>query len=161
MKRTPLKRSNKPLKRTKLRIAGHSSTSEIKKEIQELLRQICLIRDGGCVLRHYHEAGNCGGFRNDGGVIYQAEHLVTRENTATFGDIRNCVILCRNHHMFFKPQHSSLYWELIRKHIGEERWTWMIAMRDDWRPHKADWKLVKLVLEQDLKKALSKSSDIL
>ncbi len=151
------------MKRTKIRLVGHSSTAEIKRDIQATIRQLGLLRDGGCVLRNYPaEAGGCGGFRNDGGMIYQAEHLVTRSNSASFGDMRNIIILCRNHHMYFKPQHSSLYWDIVRKHIGEERWKWFIKMRDDTTPMRStDWKLVKLVLEADLKRALLNSSDIL
>ncbi len=157
-RRTPLNRSSKPMKRTKLRIVGHSTTSELKQEIQDTLRAIGLLRDGGCVLRTYHEAGPCGGRRkSDDGLILQAEHLVTRGNTATFADMRNIVILCRNHHMFFKPQQGSLYWNLIRRIIGEDRWKWMERARDDWTPHKVDLKLELLALKQELKEYQAKS----
>lgn len=153
MERYPLKR-NKPLRRrTKLRVVGHSSTAEIKEEIQALLREIGLLRDGGCVLRHFKEAGYCGGRRqSDNALILQAEHLVTRSNSASFADMRNIVILCRNHHMFFKTQHGSLYWELIRRHVGEERWKWIERVRDDWTPHKVDLKLELIALKQERKK---------
>lgn len=156
MKRTTFKRKfTKPLKRTPLRLVGHSSTSELKQEIQELLRTICIHRDGGCILRNYSKAGKCGGYRKDGALILQAEHLVTRSNSLSFADTRNIVILCRNHHIFFKPQHSSLYWELIQEHLGEEKWEWIKRVRDDYTPHKIDLKLELLALKQELKKLLT------
>jgi len=42
-------------KRSKLRVVGHSTTAEIKQEIQSILRQIVIRRDGGCILRHYQD----------------------------------------------------------------------------------------------------------
>lgn len=147
-----LKRDSKPLKRSKLRLVGKSSSTDLKKEIQALLREIGIIRDGGCVLRHYPVSGKCGGYRNDGNLILQAEHLNSRSNTATFGDMRNIVILCQRHHIYFKPQSSSIYWELIERHIGKERWEWFKRARDDKRHYKVDLLLIKLALEQDLKK---------
>lgn len=151
MKRNWIKRSTKPLRRTKLRLVGHSETSDIKKDIQALLRKIVMMRDGGCILRHYHEAGHCSGYKNDGSLVLQAEHLVTRSNSATFGDTRNIVCLCRGHHGFFKAQYGKIYWEIIRKHIGKKLWMWIKSVEEDRTPHKMDWKLVKLSLEQELK----------
>jgi len=140
------------MKRCRLRIKGISTATELKAEIQDLIRTIAISRDGGCVLRHYSEAGPCGGLRNDGKLILQAEHLVTRSNSASFGDMRNIVTLCRNHHLFYKPQHSREYWDIIRKHIGEERWDWIKRVEQDHSPHKVDWKLVRIVLEQQIRK---------
>lgn len=154
MKKTGFKfKPRKPLRRTPLRVVGHSTTAELKQEIQDTLRSIGLHRDGGCVLRTYPEAGPCGGRRkSDDGLILQWEHLITRSNTATFADTRNGIILCRNHHILFKPQHSSLYWNLIRRIIGEDRWKWMERARDDHMPHKVDLKLELIALKQELKK---------
>jgi hypothetical protein len=45
---------NTPLKtKTRLRIKGISDTAELKDEIQCLVRDIVIIRDGGCLLRNY------------------------------------------------------------------------------------------------------------
>lgn len=155
LKRTPFKPGEwKPLKRTKLRVVGHSTTAELKQEIQDTLRALGLLRDGGCVLRHYSEAGACGGRRkSDDALILQAEHLVTRENSLSFADMRNIVILCRNHHIFFKKEHGMMYWNIIRDHIGDERWKWIERVQADRTPHKMDLKLELLALKQDLKKA--------
>lgn len=152
MKRTPLKRSSKPLKRTKLRLVGHSTTSELKIEIQALLRQIVIKRDGGCVLRNYPETGACGGYRKDGELILQAEHLHTRSNAASFADTRLVICLCSRHHIFYKPQHADEYYKIVRKHIGTIRSILLDRVQQDYSPHKVDLKMEKIALEQELKK---------
>lgn len=139
MKRTPLKRSQKPLKRSKLRLVGQSDASVLKREIQALLRAIVIKRDGGCLLRG---RGQCT-------EILQAEHLITRANSATFGDTRNIVCLCTYHHLFFKKQHPALYWKYIEQLIGPARWAWMQYALEDRSIHKTDWVLVKIALEQE------------
>lgn len=142
MKRTPFKRSQKPLQRTKLRIAGVSDTSVLKRDIQALLREIVIRRDGGCILRGH---GQCT-------EILQAEHLVTRANPRSFGDTRNIVCLCTYHHLFFKKQYGQVYWDLIKQKIGPERWAWYEMAQNDRSYFKADWKLVKLGLTEELKR---------
>lgn len=157
MKRTPLvsktglKQGTGQLRRTKLRVVGHSTTSELKRDIQAILRQIVIKRDGGCILRNYPESGACGGYRNDGELILQAEHLHTRSNGASYADSRLAVCLCSRHHIFWKPQYSDTYYEIVRKHIGPERTKLLDAVKNDHRPHKMDWKLEKMGLEQELK----------
>jgi hypothetical protein len=152
MKGSYFKRKPKvPMKRTKLRVKGTSTTAQLKEAIQAKLREGVIKRDSGCILRHYKEAGSCGGRRTDGELILQAEHLVTRSRTATFGDLRNIVCLCKYHHLFFKKQHSSLYWDLIRKHIGEERYAWFQRARDDSKTYKVDLKLTLIGLTQEVK----------
>lgn len=151
MKKTPFKRHKKTLKRTRIRVKGHPETKDLKKEVQSLVRAIAIARDGGCVLRHFSEAGKCGGVRSDGELILQAEHLLTRSNSGTFGDMRNIVCLCLRHHSFFKTQHGKIYWELIRKHIGEKRWSWLKRAEQDRTPHKVDWKLAIIDLKNQLK----------
>ena len=39
------------MKRIKLKLVGHSTTAQLKQEIQRLVREIVMIRDGGCILR--------------------------------------------------------------------------------------------------------------
>ena len=140
----------KPLKRTKLKIAGHSTTKELKDEIQSLIREIALKRDKHCVLKD-KGAGNCGCYKTNGELILQAEHLNSRTHTATFGDMRNIVLLCKYHHIFWKPKNSARYWELIKEIIGEERYAWYQKVREDRTAHKIDLKLVLLDLKQQLK----------
>jgi len=170
MKRSYLRRSQKPLKRSylkrkpiglggsklprrgsKLRIKGISDASQDKREIQALLRQLVILRDGGCWMRHYSEAGSCGGRRNDGTIIYQAEHLHTRANSASYADSRLVVCICVHHHIHWKPQHSARYNELARDFIGEKRSKLWAAVQADRSPHKIDWKIAIIGLNQELK----------
>ena len=153
MIRTPFKRGTSSLKRSPFRKSSKSPVALCKIRIQALLRQAAINRDGGCVLRHYEEAGACGGYKKDGELILQAEHLVTRGNSISFGDMRNIVCLCRNHHGFWKPQFSRLYWELVERHIGKERWEWIKRVEADRRPHPMclyDWEKIELALTQEL-----------
>lgn len=153
LKRTPFSvkpESFKPLRRTRIRAAGKSDTATVKREIQEILREGAIRRDGGCVLRHYPAAGSCGGYRKDGQLILQAEHLITRSNSATFADMRNIVCLCAHHHGNFKPQYSRIYWELMMGHLGEDRWAWLARAEADKSPHKVDMVLAKLALRQEV-----------
>lgn len=150
---TPLTSSGKPMKRTRLKLVGSSDRSTTKKEIQALLREGVIKRDGGCVLRHFPEAGACSGWRNDGELILQAEHMVTRSNSAGFADLRNVVCLCRHHHGHFKPQHSEKYWELIRRHVGEMIWAFKERLRLEESSHyarKVDLKLELLALRAEV-----------
>jgi len=154
LRRTPFKSRGKPLqRRAKLRVHSDQDSAVVKERIQALLRACAIARDGGCVLRHYAEAGACGGYRNDGQLIYQAEHLVTRSNSVSYADMRNIVCLCRHHHGHFKPEHSRLYWELIERHIGPERWAWVRRVETDHRPYRfylSDWLKLEAALKAEL-----------
>ena len=134
----------------------HKSKSEVAKakdRIQSLLRQIVILRDGGCVLRDYPSAGDCGGYRNDGNLILQAEHLVTRARSVSYADTRNVVCLCRHHHRHWKPQNSRLYWEIIEKVIGPKRWTWIKRVEADRKSYQfnlSDWIKEEIALTHEL-----------
>lgn len=150
------KNTGTKLRRTKLRVVGHSTTAELKKEIQALLRQIVIKRDGGCFLRGYaHRIAPqymaCGPYRNDGKLVLQAEHLHSRSNANSFSDSRLVVCVCMRHHIFYKPQHSAEYNELAREYIGPQTAALWDRVRDDRSAWKVDLKLEKLVLEQELK----------
>ncbi len=174
MKRTPLKRTGwkkktyqealearsqkpyKPLRRTKIRVKGVSTTAENKDVVQGLLRQIVIIRDGGCFLRNYTneitpQYRECGGYRKDGELILQAEHLHTRSNASSFADSRLVVCCCQRHHIYYKAQHSDEYNSLAKKFIGKERAALWERVKNDHKPHKQDLKLDLLALKQELK----------
>lgn len=145
------------LKRTPLRRKSKSDTALIKDEIQRVLREIVMLRDGGCVFRHYEneitpQYRHCGGYRKDGELILQAEHLHTRSNMASFADSRLVVCICKLHHIFYKPQHGDEYYRIVKKHIGGERAKLLQAVQDDWKPHKVDLKMELIALNQELKK---------
>lgn len=172
MKKTPLKRktplrsktgfknTRTQLKRTPLRKKGRTETAVLKEQIQSLLREIVMIRDGGCFLRHYQDEitpqyRNCGCRRKDGQLILQAEHLQTRSNGASFADSRLVVCICKRHHIYYKPQHSDEYNSLAKRYIGKKNTELWDRVKEDHRPHKVDLKLEKLALEQELKKLQS------
>lgn len=156
MKRGGFLKRKSPLKRnTKIRVKGHSTTTEQRDEVQRLLREICLKRDKVCVLSGYMETGACGPMKKDGKPVYQAEHLNSRSNAISFADSRNCVLLCSRHHIYWKPQHSKRYWEIIEEVIGPNRWEWLEEVQDfaaSHRTYKLDYRLAILALEHELKK---------
>lgn len=151
LRKTPLKRSTKPMKRTRLKMRGTSDSSVLKDEIQALLRQIVIKRDKKCLLSHYPETGACGPRRNDGELIYQAEHLNGRSHMISFADSRNVVLLCQRHHIYWKPQNSRRYWEIIEEMIGPTRWDYFKKVEADRKAYKIDLKLAKVALLQELR----------
>lgn len=141
-------RARTPLKRSRLRLRGVSDTSVLREQIQAKLRQGVIKRDRVCLLADYPEAGKCN-------AIQQCEHLISRSQSSTFADLRNCVLLCSRHHIFWKPQNSQRYWEIIEEMIGPDRWDWTQKMRKEQSSHrsyKIDWKLELLALESEIKK---------
>lgn len=139
------------MKRTRLRVKGHSTTTEQRDEAQALLREIAIIRDGGCVFRFFPETGKCGDYRKDGQLVLQYDHLNSRTHSISFTDTRLGVCVCRRHHIFFKRQYPAKYEECVRKIIGEERCKLLEKVRQDYTAHKIDLKLEILALQQELK----------
>ena len=141
-----LSAAKKPMKRSKLRVAGVSDTTKIKQSIQSLVREIVILRDKGCILRFKRP---CGG--EIGKAVLQADHLVTRANSATYGDTRLIVCLCRPCHGGFKQWHKPEYDALVRTILPKERVAlWDMAQANAHRPQKMDWKLVEIGLQQEL-----------
>ena len=116
MKRTLFKR-----KTHKLAFKHSSPSNDIKDEIQGLLRSIAIIRDGGCVLRDYPQTGKCGGYTKDGNLILQYDHLNSRTHSISFADERLGVLVCKRHHIFYKPQYPFEYERCVIDAIGKER----------------------------------------
>ncbi len=127
----------------------------MKEKIQAILREIVIARDGGCIMRNHkmeinHQYRECGGWRKDGGLILQAEHLHTRANASSFSDSRLVICLCQRHHIFYKPQHSDEYYRIVKKHIGPERTKLLEAVQNDRSAHKVDLALALVVLKKEL-----------
>jgi hypothetical protein len=141
------------LKRTRLRLKGVSETSEIKQEIQDTVRDIVILRDGGCVFRDSPHAPACNGYRADGELVLQADHLITRANSATYADTRLIVCVCKGHHGW-KNWHQKEYEALVRTLISPERVAlWKRCEEDSWRPVRTgiyDWKLSLIALKREL-----------
>ena len=152
-RKTPL-RSYTPLQASKLRFKGVSTTKQLKTRIQELLREIVILRDKGCILRFKR---NCGG--EIGQAVLQADHLITRSNSATYADSRLVVCVCRSCHGWKslgsnlrKAQYDSMVKEILPRERVE---LWEKCEQDSWRPNPKrtyDWKLSIIQLEQELKK---------
>jgi hypothetical protein len=106
------------MKRSSLKKESDSQTAVDKRTIQAKLREGAILRDGGCLLRHFPEAGRCGGIRKDGELILQAEHLITRANSATYADLRNVICICRNHHIFFNLNIVFFIGDLLKKELA-------------------------------------------
>ena len=143
------------MKRTRIRVAGTSTTKELKDEIQYILREIVIARDGGCFLRNFKskitpQYRECGGYRKDGKLILQAEHLHTRSNASSFSDSRLVVCVCHRHHIFYKPQHSDEYNGLAREFIGKKNSELWERVKNDYTAHKVDLKLALIGLKQEL-----------
>lgn len=140
------------MRRSYLKRQGTSETAILKREIQRLLREIGLIRDKGCVFREYSQSGACGGYRNDGELILQFDHLHSRVHAISFADTRLGVIACFRHHFHWKKQYPAEYEKLVRHIIGKERCKLLDMVREDRRPHRQDLKLELLALEMELER---------
>lgn len=158
MKRTPIKRKTQlkrgktSLRRTKLRPVGKSTTAQLKRDIQSLVREIVIIRDGGCVLRNIR---HCGGEAGVEGVVLQADHLIERSNSATYADPRLVVCVCRRCHGWkhFKKSNHDEYDQMIRKILPKDRVElWDRCRSEKWKAHKMDWEMERLYLKHELKK---------
>lgn len=146
------------MKRTPLRKKGKSDRTKIMDDIQAYLRLICIKRDKKCLLSGYPEAGPCGPIKTDGKPVYQAEHMNSRSFMVSFADSRNAILLCQRHHIYWKPQNSRRYWEIIEEMIGPKRWEYFKKVEADKRPYKIDLKLQLVALKQEYKE-LSSSVD--
>lgn len=157
-----MKRKTETLAQKAWKEVKAQSASAIKKEIQALLREIVILRDGGCIFRNYPEAGKCGGWRSDGELILQADHISSRGNSTTYALTDNVVCICRNHHTFWKRKNPAEWTDITRKHIGVERFDRMISLGKEKARHSYttyDWGKIALGLKDDLKK-LSLDSNI-
>lgn len=150
-------------RKTKLRLSSDSPAKQTKERIQALLRQIVMIRDGGCIIsgkRHLNklfDIPECNGYRKDGELILQADHLITRGNAATYADSRLVVCVCQGHHGW-KSVGSNLrkqqYDQIVRSLLSPERVElWDKCEKDSWRPKRMDahdWLLEEIALKAEL-----------
>lgn len=150
----PLKRKTPLKSKKKINVVGHSDTATIKKDIQRLLREIVIKRDGGCILRNVR---NCNGL--PGQAVLQADHLITRANAATYGEPRLVVCVCRSCHYWKsvgsnrnKEQYDQMVWKLLP---ADRASLWQKCKEASWMPtrkYATDWRLVQAHLKQELEK---------
>jgi hypothetical protein len=166
-------------KSPKLRVKGVSETAEIKDNIQALLRDIVMLRDGGCLLRYVQGLGSafpfgipfCNGYRqkrdgtlilDDNGepqLILQADHLLPHSNSATYADSRLVVCVCKGHHGWKSVGNDinkTQYDAVVRTLLPPDRvalWDKCEAEhhRTQSRQGSYDWRLYEAALSQELK----------
>lgn len=139
-----------------MRLKARDPSAVLKDKIQSTLRKIVMIRDGGCILRSVYGIPRCNGYKEDGSLILQADHLITRSNSATYADSRLVVCLCQGHHGWKSVGNNlrkAQYDEIVKKILPPERTAlWEKCERDSWRPSRKgahDWKLDLVALEQE------------
>lgn len=143
---------------------GKSEVSKCKTRIQGLLRELAIIRDKGCVLAPYQGKDGipyCNGYRRDGGLILQYDHLNSRAHNVSFAELKLGVIVCKAHHGWkgFTDNNKKLYDILIRKIIGKERaklWDRCEADTKAYPMGEWEWAKVEIDLTQRLKAELAK-----
>lgn len=130
-----------------------SDTADLKKEIQGLVREIVIIRDGTCILRNLRHCTD---------EVLQADHLITRSNSATYADTRLIVCICRSCHAW-KSLGGNLrkgqYDALVKTFLPKDRIElWDRCEQDSWRPARTgayDWQMAIVALKAELKALLS------
>ena len=137
-----------------MRIRADNDTNRVKDSIQDLVRQIVIARDGGCILDgQYGGSPTCSGYAKDGHLILQADHLITRANAATYFDTRLIVCVCKGHHGW-KKWNEARYNEIVRTLISSERAAlWDKANAARYQPHRKytyDWQCELAALKQEL-----------
>jgi hypothetical protein len=134
--------------------------------IQALLREIVIIRDGGCILRSVYGIPGCGGYAKDGHLIWQADHLITRGSNATYADSRLVVCVCKAHHAW-KSLGSNVnkaqYEAAVRKVLSPDRVSlWdrceIDRHRTQARKYASDWTLAELALQKELRELKARLS---
>ena len=141
MRRSPLKRKSK------------SETAKAREEIQRLVREIVIARDGGCLLRDPPGLPPCNGYRADGELVLQADHLITRGKNIGFADTRLICCLCKGHHTAKTFDQNDTYEPIIREKIGPERaelWAKCKADRRSYPMGLWEWQKEILALKKEL-----------
>ena len=148
------------MRKTKLKVMGDNDTATKKQEIQDLVRLIVTHRDQGCVLRNMR----CGvtAFVDENNKIVasssyiQADHLITRANSATFADTRLIVCLCRNCHAW-KHWNEKEYEKLVKNVLPKntiELWDKAEEYRQAHKTYKPDWSMAIVLLKAELNKVV-------
>lgn len=154
MKHSPFKKSS-------------SETAKCKDRIQALLRELALIRDKGCVLAPYQGKDGipyCNGYRQDGDLILQYDHLNSRAHNISFAELKLGVIVCKGHHGWkgFTDNNKKKYDELIRKIIGKRRTALWDKCEADTKAYPKgiwEWEKDEMALTQELKMLKSNNAE--
>ena len=144
------------MRKTRLAKKGKSETAIIKRRIQALVREIVIVRDGGCILRNVDGITPCSSQETkDGHLVLQADHLVTRGKNVGFAETRLIICLCEGHHLAKTFKMKEEYEGYIRHLIGPERAKLWDDTKNDRKIYPMgahEWGNVELALKQELKK---------
>ena len=146
------------LRRTRLKKKSDSPTAKCKERIQALCRAIGIKRDGGCILNPYQGQDGipqCNGYRKDGELILQYDHLNSRAHNVSYADTRLGVILCKGHHGWksFTDNNKKKYDILVRTIIGPDRTALWDKVEKDTKTYPMglfDWTKQEWALDQEL-----------
>lgn len=160
MKRSWIKRTSTKLSAHSKKLLDYNSPEATKARIQTLLRDYVIARDGGCFFRHI--LGHiCSGYANDGHLILQADHLITRANSSTYADPRLVVCVCKGIHGWKSVgsnANKQEYDRLLRTILPPDRIAlWDKAEADRYTPHRryaTDWLLEEAALRAQLQKLI-------
>lgn len=137
---------------------SHSITpsARSKDHIQDLLREIALLRDGGCVFRGKEIGGQLhqcsSNATKDGHLVLQYDHLNPRSYNVSFYNLDLGVIICQGLHGW-KKWHKEEYDAAVKKLIGKKRtalWERIAADKKAYPMSAWDWAKVELALQSDL-----------
>lgn len=135
-----------------MRLHAQNDSATLKVDIQAYVREIVILRDGGCWARNesWHR---CNGYRKDGELILQADHMVTRANSATYADTRLIVCVCKGLHGW-KKWNEKEYDKRLKPLLSPERVAlWEAASADRYRPVRMgayDWQMEIVNLKREL-----------
>lgn len=146
------------MKRTKLKVKGDNDTAVIKQKIQDILRLIVTHRDRGCILRN-ERCGVTAVVDEDGKIsasssFIQADHLITRANSATFANYHLVVCVCNGCHAW-KNWNKNEYDELVKSVLPKktvQMWELAEEYRKAHKTSKMDWNMQLVGLQLTLKK---------
>jgi hypothetical protein len=156
------------MKHTPLAKKSKSPVAQCKDRIQDLLRAIAIERDGGCVLgsatayiaqtialRYGFLLPHCNGYRKDGELILQYDHLNSRAFNVSYADVRLGVILCKGHHGWkhMTDANKKFYDRVMREIIEPDRTALWDRVEEDRKTYHMtlwDWQKIEIALAADL-----------
>jgi len=150
-----MKRSGFLKRKTPLRKQSQSTSALFKVQIQDTLRLLVTARDKGCILRDSRCGVTAELIDNKvvSNTVIQADHLITRSNSATYADHRLVVCLCKGCHGW-KHWNEKEYDILVKRILSKDRvqlWERCEEERMSHRAVKMDWAMELLALKQQLR----------
>ena len=126
------------------------SRKQLKDECWELCKKIIRLRDKKC-----RRCGKVGWETKSGELIggLETAHIIGKGNTPKmYYDLDNLLLLCHRCHISWGHHNPCEFTEWIKGHIGENKYK-ELRLRADMPSPKMDLNLIKLGLEQELKKS--------